>query len=87
MQEENSGGYSVLVSYVWDGKQLIQKANLLIPELNKIEGLHIGSLDNGTNSYKMVLKPDIDPALVTEYLYKKILSGQLELMMPEDTFL
>lgn len=51
-------------------QQVVQKANELIPELNKIEGIQISSLENGTNSYKMELNPEIDSKVISEYLYE-----------------
>ncbi|MEZ5083541.1 MAG: beta-eliminating lyase-related protein [Bacteroidales bacterium] len=52
-------------------EQVVEKAKQLIPELNKINGLFISSLENGTNSYKMELSADIDPALISEYLLEQ----------------
>lgn len=52
-------------------KQVVQKGNLLISELNKIDGMQISSLENGTNSFKMELNQGINPDLISEYLYDK----------------
>ncbi len=51
-------------------KQVILKGNQLITELNKINGLQISSLENGTNSYKMELNPDIDSKVISDYLFE-----------------
>ena len=52
-------------------QQVILKGHQLITELNKINGLQISSLENGTNSYKMELDPEIDSKVISEYLSEK----------------
>ena len=49
---------------------IINKAGYLIPELNRISGLQITALENGTNSYKMEFDELIDATALSEYLYK-----------------
>ena len=47
---------------------LIDKVNRLIPEMNNIAGLEIRPLENGTNSYKMLLSDKIDPNKLSTFL-------------------
>jgi threonine aldolase len=50
--------------------KVIQRANQLIVELNKIEGVSVTSLKNGTNIYHMQLADNITPFLLTDYMSK-----------------
>jgi threonine aldolase len=52
-------------------KQIIERTNKLIPELNRIHGLKIIPLENGTNSYRMELDAQIDTSKLSEYLYQQ----------------
>ncbi|GAH12979.1 unnamed protein product, partial [marine sediment metagenome] len=49
-------------------QELIQKGNQIKPELNKIKGIQITSLENGTNSYNMEIDQQIEAAVLSEVL-------------------
>lgn len=50
-------------------QEVIQKGNQIIPDLNKIKGIEITSLENGTNSYNMVIDKEIDTTVLSNVLH------------------
>lgn len=60
------------VEYRW--QEVVEKTKQLIPELNKIEGVNISALNNGTNSYKMELSKSIDTKQLSQFLYDENIS-------------
>lgn len=51
-------------------KNVVSNAGKLISELNKIKGVHINNLKNGTNMYHLKLAQDINLKALATYLYK-----------------
>lgn len=52
-------------------EQIISIATTLISELNKIEGLVINSIKNGSNIFNLTLNENIDLKKLAEYLYNE----------------
>ena len=50
---------------------VVQRGKDLIADLNKIKGLEISPLENGTNSYRMVLDHAIDDEKLANQLTKE----------------
>jgi len=50
-------------------QEVIQKGNQIISELNKIEGIQITSLENGTNSFNMKIDQQIDAEVLSKTLF------------------
>jgi len=51
--------------------QVVEQAGRLIAELNKIDGLKIWALENGSNSHRMSLSEDIEANQLAEHLYER----------------
>lgn len=49
--------------------QVVERSQKLIQELNKMGGLKIWALENGSNSHRMTLSDQIDPEALSEQLY------------------
>lgn len=49
--------------------QVVERSQHLIQELNKMDGLKIWALENGSNSHRMTLSDQIDPEVLSEQLY------------------
>ena len=50
---------------------MVVTANKLIDELNKIDGISISSIENGTNIYNLKLANDISSREVSEKLFEE----------------
>lgn len=61
--------------------QVVSTTEKLIVELNKIDGLHIHSIKNGTNIYQLKLDSQIDSKKIAEFLFKE---HQISLRINED---
>ena len=50
-------------------RKVLQAADIIVSELNKIDGLSISSINNGTNIYDLKLTKAIDPKELASVLY------------------
>jgi threonine aldolase len=52
-------------------KEILEAADKLIPELNKIDGIRITPVEDGSNVYDLVLDKEISLKELSDYLYSE----------------